>query len=298
MTQLYFLQWFEDWIVTYYRCGLLLVALFLNSVCDNWLTYRTRQYMNDVYKSNVVLTTTAPLPYAKPPFILRDLGFEWIPAPSSLNNLYPIQTFLDASVYVWIGIALLTYVYTRNRFRLLEHLAIETVLLTVFSILHVATTYPDSDGGNSGCTESSTNMPGDWIAWNVASDHCGDQMPSFHTLHLLTAMIMVRRTLYWPKEFKITSSSINKPGGGQMRLFLIALSHSWFIVFFMLMLHARYHYSSDLLVSVFSVTLLASHAPFLKVAVEWFYTPPIDPTQYSKRVRSQLDHVGQGGMLY
>ena len=246
----------------YSRCLFFIPFIYLTEIVgNNVVTVRTAQYINYLVQNSVVGPDTKPLPYVPTPFILRDLGFDLLSPAPSLDEVDRITVYLNFVPLFFISVFLLLTFRSASRLRIVEYIVSLTFLICMNFLLHIFTTLPDSTGLSNECTNPEHQSAGIWEWTSFELGFCGDQLFSAHTLHSLTALIMIRRSLLY--DFPIKTPSPPWSHVSISTWIFNMLARAGFFVFCVLLIYARFHYSIDLILAICLVWLVTTNRPLL-----------------------------------
>ena len=281
-------------ILDYWRCLILVPVLLLQIWVNDILTVRTIQWLTPLVASPVRGAWTYPLPSRTDgnvthiPWILRDLGYESIPAPSNWDQVAQAEAFINATPFIFVGLALLACLWARNPIRVVEYIGALITLTLLNTGAHVWTTMPSSSGIEAPCLDASHASAGawEWTTYNLSA--CGDQMFSNHMMHTLTAKLILMRTIWYgggaspPLKPPYKSISTTEEGGEAaisvsrfdrwtIYVAIDLFTHAWLLALALVMIYARFHYTTDIWISVALTWLVGTHTRLLQGWVHLLY---------------------------
>lgn len=239
-------KWINPWI----RWLFIIVILYVYALSSGVLTYRNNQFQGEMqYLLNVRWkeafgTTETILPdSSRPdreadqsyeisyngtpylitgyvPFMLKDLWFEFIPAlQGDLRERW--RGFTDATPIIYNVVMLLMLFYRRDVIRLSEYISIQMIMFAVNALVHVSTTFPDSNGQQDTCKDPEYQHYGGWMFRYITTQYCGDMLWSGHTANTLVPLIIIRRLMWDFIGWNLTwAPDTNEVGEAQRNEFL------------------------------------------------------------------------------
>lgn len=183
----YFLQFFR--IVF---CALFVLYWF--SVESNVATWRTNAQADEL-GSRRSIEEIGGDHYRATTLILKDVGHEWFGLAEG-DDWVVWDNFVNGFLASSMGCCLILLLIRKDFMRLTEWICAAVSLHALSGIALMVTTYPDPWGSWTACQNADLRSFGGWIFGRLSFTYCGAKMFSGHTFNMLTAWIIMRRTVY------------------------------------------------------------------------------------------------------
>lgn len=197
--------------------------------------------------------------------VLWDAGFTCVDvAFTSLTDAGRTIWLWLADIMLYLAACMVVVVLALERDACLtaDTLWTHATLLVGKGIAQVLTIVPDSNMQRPVCCSPQFSEWGWWIVTRVHYECCGDMLYSGHTLHVMLALLVIRRSMLYGYGARLFGSFAHSVR--------VVLSLLFGMVFIITLLLSRLHYTIDIVVAGVLTLILFSHDRFLSIGRNWF----------------------------